>query len=346
MPTPRLPQLDALPDSARRVYLELLRYGAFSRAKLAERMGLSPASLTRVTAPLLERGLVTEGTPIATDVGRPSIPLDINLDGFLLIGVSITHERVIAIATNARVDIIASRSRALATLEPRHVLNEAARLIDELRTEMSTTHPNAAILAVGVSIGGFIDNGMVRHAPFLAWDNVPAKRILEDATGLPIILSHDLTALAEAENWFGLGLETSRFIVLTVGIGTGFALVMDSRVITDENTGFGTITDPILGSDWVTLTAANAPSDAEASRAARLVGRLAGTAAAFTMARAVVISGEGAAYLAGHEEELDAGIAEIRHRHASGLDVQLRENDFAFWARGAATSAIQRILTH
>ena len=82
----------------------------------------------------------------------------------------------------------------------------------------------------------------------------------------------------------------------------------------------------------------------ESARAARKVGRLVGTAAAFTMPQAVVISGEGARFLAGNEEELDAGIAEVRHVSASGLDIQLREHDFAFWARGAATAAIQWIL--
>lgn len=341
------PAWGALPESARRVYLELLRYGPAPRAELAERVGLSPASLTRVTAPLLNANLIVEGEPRAGEFGRPSIPLDVALDAYSLIGVSITHEWVVAIATDARLNVRTSRTLPVTDTTPSVLLPQVADLVQELERELQESSPNSRVAAVGLSIGGQIDDARtVRHAPFLHWDNVPAAERLEDATGLPVVLTHDLTALAEAENWFGIGRENERFIVITVGVGTGFALVINHRVITDENTGFGTITDPILGPDWPNFTEPSTLTERELTRAARLVGRFAGTAAAFTMPQGVVISGEGAHLLAGHEEELDAGIAEVRHRSASGLDIHLREHDFAFWARGAATAAIQWVLGH
>ena len=259
--------------------------------------------------------------------------------------VYITHERLVAIATDARATVLDSRTLRLTDLRPNTVLREAGTLIAQLRASLAASHPALPVAAIGVNIGAQIDGGrIVREAPFLEWTNVRAADRLEELTGLPVLIVHDLTSLAEAENWFGAGLEASRFIVVTVGIGTGFALVMDGRVITDENTGFGTITGAIRGADWPDLSGARPLTAEESARAARKVGRLVGTAAAFTMPQAVVISGEGARFLAGNEEELDAGIAEVRHVSASGLDIQLREHDFAFWARGAATAAIQWIL--
>ena len=337
--------LDTLPPSARRVYLELLRYGPLPRTQLAERLGLSAASLTRVTAPLVDAKLMLQGAPVPSEVGRPAIPLSVNLTSFALIGLSITHESLVAIATDARATVLDSRTLSLTDLRPNTVLREAGTLIAQLRASLAASHPALPVAAIGVNIGAQIDGGrIVREAPFLEWTNVRAADRLEELTGLPVLIVHDLTSLAEAENWFGAGLEASRFIVVTVGIGTGFALVMDGRVITDENTGFGTITDAIRGPDWPDLSGASPLSAEESARAARKVGRLVGTAAAFTMPQAVVISGEGARFLAGNEEELDASIAEVRHVSASGLDIQLREHDFAFWARGAATAAIQWIL--
>lgn len=348
MNTPTVPErlaLDTLPPSARRVYLELLRYGPLPRTQLAERLGLSAASLTRVTAPLVEAELMLQGTPVPSEVGRPAIPLSVNLASFALIGVSITHESLVAIVTDARANVLDSRTAHLTDLRPAAVLREAGNLIGELRDSLAEAHPALPIAGVGVNIGAQIDGGrVVREAPFLGWENVRAADRLEELTGLPVLIVHDLTSLAEAENWFGAGLEAARFIVVTVGIGTSFALVMDGRVITDENTGFGTITDGIRGPEWPDLSGATELSAEESARAARKVGRLVGTAAAFTMPQAVVISGEGARFLAGNEEELDAGIAEIRHVSASGLDIQLREHNFAFWARGAATAAIQWFL--
>lgn len=345
MPSPRALDWLDLPESARRVYRELLRYGPLSRAELAERLGLSAASLTRVSAPLVERKLVVEGTPETREVGRPSIPLDVALGGFSLVGVSITHEWVTVIATDARLEVRASSARALTRLDPRVVLGEVAEMVGDVLGELAAADGAGPVAALGVSIGGQVDGGrVVRHAPFLGWEMVPAADILEEATGLPVLIDHDLTALAEAESWFGVGRDVDRFIVLTVGVGTGFALGIDGRIVTDANTGFGTITDAILGAGWPDFAHADALSERERDDAARAVGRLAATAAAFTMPQAVVISGEGAATLSGHEEALDAGISEVRHHRASGLDVQLREHDFAFWARGAATAAIQWVL--
>lgn len=334
-----------LPDSARRVYLELLRYGPLTRPELAARASLSPSSLSRVSAPLRERGLLVEGELRRAPLGRPTTPLDVAIDRYSLIGISITHESIVAIATDARLGVLSSRTLSITDTSPTAVLDAAAHLVDNLRIELASARPGAQIAAIGVSIGGQIDRArVVREAPFLGWRDVDAGGILAGRTGLPVLIGHDLTVLAEAENWFGIGLETDRFIVLTVGIGTGFALVLNNQVITDANTGFGTLTDAIRGPNWPSFAHPEKLDYEDLSRAARALGRLVGTAAAFTMPRGVVISGEAAHLLAGHEEELDAGIAEVRHHNASGLDIRLRQHDFAFWARGAATAAIQWIL--
>lgn len=75
--TPTVPErltLDTLPPSARRVYLELLRYGPLPRTQLAERLGLSAASLTRVTAPLVDAKLMLQGAPFRARLAGPQSP--------------------------------------------------------------------------------------------------------------------------------------------------------------------------------------------------------------------------------------------------------------------------------
>ena len=48
----------ALDGSHRRVAVEVLRFGPLPRARLARRLGLSPGSLTRLTRPLVDGGLL------------------------------------------------------------------------------------------------------------------------------------------------------------------------------------------------------------------------------------------------------------------------------------------------
>lgn len=53
----------------------LARQGPLSRAEIADRLELSPATATTITRKLLVDGLVTEGGPRPPQAGRPSIPV-------------------------------------------------------------------------------------------------------------------------------------------------------------------------------------------------------------------------------------------------------------------------------
>lgn len=59
--------------ATRAVALEVLIHGPLSRSEVARRLDLSPGSLTRLSAPLLDSGLLIEvGEHSDGRVGRPS----------------------------------------------------------------------------------------------------------------------------------------------------------------------------------------------------------------------------------------------------------------------------------
>ena len=68
---------------ARAVAVEILVHGPQPRASLARRLGVSAATLTRVTRPLVEAGLLAEGgaihsprrTPAARQMAKNGLPL-------------------------------------------------------------------------------------------------------------------------------------------------------------------------------------------------------------------------------------------------------------------------------
>lgn len=340
MRAPHTPRWDQLSEISRRTYYQLLRFGPASRLDLSRTLGLSPASLSRASAPLIDSGLAYETAPRDSAGGRPSVPLDLHLDAFSLIGVSATVENVVVIATDARMGIRAASTAPTSDTQPKPLLSQIAAQIQTVRAELAQQNlPDP--LAVALCLGAHIEGEIVRYAPFLQWENVAAAKILRRELQLPVLLTHDLTSLAEAENWYGIGKEVSRFIVVTVGVGTGFALVVDGKVITDENTDFGTITKALLGPQWPDFNRLENASSKQLGEAAYEVGRLVGTAAAFTMPEAVVITGEGAKYIQTFKQELTAGVKAVRHHQASDLNLHLPLHDPAQWARGAATSAIQ-----
>ncbi len=62
-------------DSARELAREVLIHGPISRAELGRRLGLSPASLTRLSKPFLDRGWFVEATEtLQGATGRPAKP--------------------------------------------------------------------------------------------------------------------------------------------------------------------------------------------------------------------------------------------------------------------------------
>src|SRR4051812_27656672 len=87
-----------LSPGERAVAIEVLVHGPLSRTELARRLGLSAGSLTRLTKPLIESGLLVEvaeaGVPAEARQGRPSTPLDVVADSWSFLGFKITEDMV------------------------------------------------------------------------------------------------------------------------------------------------------------------------------------------------------------------------------------------------------------
>src|SRR5207245_3311333 len=81
------------------VALEILLHGPVSRGELARRLDLSPASLTRLTRPLLDSGLIAEAANHHEPrTGRPRRPLDVVSTPHHFIGVKLTGDDAHAVA--------------------------------------------------------------------------------------------------------------------------------------------------------------------------------------------------------------------------------------------------------
>jgi hypothetical protein len=72
----------------------LARRGPLSRAQIAERLELSPATITASTRRLLTEGLLVEEDPRPSAAGRPSIPLALVPESAHAIGIQVAGEHV------------------------------------------------------------------------------------------------------------------------------------------------------------------------------------------------------------------------------------------------------------
>jgi predicted NBD/HSP70 family sugar kinase len=206
----------------------LARSGALSRAEIAERLELSPATVTSVTRKLLAEGLVREEELAGRvpQAGRPSIPVALVPDAAHAIGVQIAHEHVTVVLT--RLDATAVRGAAHA-FDP-GAADALDRLIALIRDEIGyATARGLPLLGVGVAVPGVVDpeTGTLRMSVRLGWTGMPLADLLRAALGLPVFVDNDISAVTAAERLYGPGADRSDFLLLAIGQGIGLGMVLD-----------------------------------------------------------------------------------------------------------------------
>ncbi len=369
------------PDTgaSRAVALQVLINGPLSRSDIARRLDLSAGSLTRLSAPLIESGLLVEvdekdGKSDAR-AGRPSRPLDVVPGSQHFIGMKLTGNEVLAVVTDLRADVIHSASTTLHSREPEAV----AAQIATMATELAATVPS--ITAMGVGIGGLVgDHSVVQSAPFLEWSEVPLGSMLEGLTGIPTVIDNDVVAFTESEHWFGAGRGADRFAVLTLGAGVGYGLVVHDEIVVDQDSGIGLVghwpLDPFgpvcpaghrgCARSVLTLSAISQAvslavgrevgydealdlADAGEPGARRVVddagrglGRLIAAVANLTVPQRIILGGEGVRLVDSAADAIAEGIGNDRDPRARTPELLTTPGDNLEWCRGAAVIAIQR----
>ena len=374
-----VPRLGSLGLSARAVVRTLLLAGPLSRAELARRLERSPASITKTTQPLVASGLIREDVAQSAESrGRPGAPLVLQAALHRFIGVKVTADEVYAVRTDAAGQVEAAGHRGLADVEESTVVAQIIELVNELRGA-------GEIQALGVGLAGRMSrfDDTVRANPFLGWDQVPLARVLEQATGIPTVLSEDARALTAGVQWSGPGRGMRDLAVLTVGVGVGLGLVIEDRVLAGPSGSVGRIghsrvadSGPVCerghrgcASAFLTTAAItqgigvpHGRSDlsldealalaAEGDAAALRVFADAGLALGVLIAQlanmlglpAVILAGDGLGMIAHARPAMEAAIAAHLDPHAAPPSVVAFDSGFDEWARGAAVVACQWML--
>lgn len=357
------------------VALEVLLHGPLSRSEIARRLELSAGSLTRLSTPLIEAGLLVEvGERGDGKAGRPSRPLDVVPGSRHFIGMKLMGDQVLGAVTDLRANVIESASATLVSQDPADVV-EAIRSIAE---KLAARVPR--VTALGIGVGGLLDeHGTVISAPFLDWENVPLATLVEARCSIPTVIANDLVAFTEYEHWFGAAREHDRFAVITLGAGIGYGLVANGRIVANEDSGIGLVghwpIDPygpvcpsghrgcarsiLTQAAIVTAvsTALDRPvtyeealalaeeGDVAARRvvddAARGLGHLLAAVANLTVPQMIVLGGEGVGLVDVAREAVSAGMAEHRDPRAHEIPLVTTTGDNTEWCRGAAVIAIQ-----
>jgi predicted NBD/HSP70 family sugar kinase len=368
------------PDTgaSRAVALEVLINGPISRSDIARKLDLSAGSLTRLSTPLIESGLLVEVEEQNDGkAGRPSKPLDIVPASQHFIGMKLTADDVQGVLTDLRANVLASRSMELSSRDPESVITALAEVVKQL----ASTVPS--VTGIGVGMGALIaDHSTVKTAPFLGWSEVELGAMLESATGIPTVIENDVVAFTESEHWFGAGRGLDRFAVLTLGAGIGYGVVIHDDIVVDQDSGIGLVghwpLDPfgpmcpaghrgcarsvltnqavssavslaldrtVTFDEALDLAAAGEPAARRVvDDAGRGLGRLIAAVANLTVPELIVLGGEGVRLAVVASTAIAEGISADRDPRARTIRLVRTSGDNTEWCRGGAVIAIQQFV--
>lgn len=238
--------------------LDLLRTagaGGISRLELAERTGLTPQAVSKITARLRQDGLAAEAGRRASTGGKPRTVLRLVPEAGHALGVHLDRDELRAVLVDLDGAVVGERR------DPLHlgagaeaVVEGVARAARDLVAEASLLPEGAArppggalgvvpgLLGLGVALPGPLDHvrGVLhRVTGFPEWDGFPLRDALVRRLGVPVVVDKDTNAAALGLAVGGEGGDGGSFAYLHLGTGLGAGLVIGGGVHRGARTGAG-----------------------------------------------------------------------------------------------------------
>jgi N-acetylglucosamine repressor len=214
-------------------------HAPIGRADIARQTGLSPATVTSISAKLISQNLVLEKSAGDSSGGRPPILLVINPKGGYVVGIKLTETHAVCALTDLEALVIAKSSMPLSGHDPAQVVEDLAAMVLTIIRERRIAKKQ--LLGVGVGLAGIVDaeNGILRQSPIYGWDNVPLRSMLQSKLHIPVYIENDVNTLTLTEKWFGHGQGVDHFLTVTVGRGIGLGIVANGQFYRGQTGGAG-----------------------------------------------------------------------------------------------------------
>ena len=203
------------------------RQGPISRAKIARMTKMSPTTVSRIAATLIEYNIIRETDLHSSGVGRKATLLSVNADSILTVGVELdeTKARICVInfldkvITETEFDLLENYSPGNVV---KQIKDQLAALIQENNIHWDK------IVGIGVGLPGLIDHltGKIHISAQLGWNHVDFGQLLENALEKKVFLDNELKLKAYAEQHLGNGRHSERMVMIGFGSGVGSSLIL------------------------------------------------------------------------------------------------------------------------
>ena len=220
--------------------------GEISRAALAHRTGLSPATVTAITGQLIQENLIFEKNTGDSTGGRPPIMLALNPRGGFVVGIKLMEDHLVGGLTDLNAAILTKDELILPDKEVNTCVESLASLVDHLVRE--TGIRKKQLMGVGVGLAGVVNSaeGIVKQNPFFGWKDIKLRDLLQKRLRVPVYIDNDVNTLTLSEKWIEPSQTENNFIVVTVGRGVGMGIVINGQIYRGKAGGAGELGHVII----------------------------------------------------------------------------------------------------
>lgn len=205
---------------------------SISRFELSKISALSPATVTNITAELLDEEIIIESGIEDSQGGRPRTTIAFNSRYGSIIGIDLGETHIYCELFDLKLRSL-HHVRYDTSPEENHAKTIAALItqgINELLGQANVSRRQ--LIGIGIGVPGTVNpvNGVSITAPNWGWHDVPLLDMLKQDIDVDIWLNNGAQAMALAEMWFGAGVGLSNLAVLLVGTGVGSGIITNGKL--------------------------------------------------------------------------------------------------------------------
>ena len=217
-----------------RVVLQAIRlHGSLPKAELARITRLSAQTISLIIDRLGQDALVHKLEPLRGKVGQPSVPIALNPDGALSIGVKIGRRSLDILLLDFVGTVRMRASRAYPFPEPEAVF---AAIATEVQLMKAALGPDLAHRLQGIGVAAPLSLSSWQHllgikpGQATLWDGIDIAARMAQENALPVQLAKDTAAACVAELVSGHGRSIKSFLYMFIDTFIGGGLVIDSHL--------------------------------------------------------------------------------------------------------------------
>lgn len=202
-----------------------------SRARIAERTGLTKATVSSLVTELIDSGLVEEIGAGQSRGGRKPMLLLFTSGAGYAIGIDLATEAINAVLTDLSGTILLEWSAASDNTD----VETAVATIKRCVTELIAQAPKSryGVIGIGVGIPGFSDEaGNILFAPNLGWVDIGLQTLLEDSFAIPVVIENEAKVGAVGEKRYGsqAAADAASLVYVSVGGGIGTGIMIKEEL--------------------------------------------------------------------------------------------------------------------